>query len=301
MYRFYLPYLKYFQTVYLFKLIEDADYDQLQNIIWKLNLELFFKRIGLNGKMISPLQCAFQGENYNVCDVVLKRIGQNTKLIECFIQQYKEGDQSLTTDRLSQKILSLEQYLMTKNQIYKTYLIQAAFRQHSSFDKNTDINVLMWIAMMMDNKAYTTKIISDNLDKKSHAFKRIYKALRDGQSGIYKTNFLEGKDHLSSAELMHAVAEYSKVNPASRTTEALRLTEMYYTDLANNALFTQIYNWSFEQSGWFKQSNISGVSFYTSTSLFSIQGDASYTSQQINQSILVKDSRSAKIHYALRR
>ncbi|MCC2667349.1 MAG: hypothetical protein K0S63_1265, partial [Gammaproteobacteria bacterium] len=98
----------------------------------------------------------------------------------------------------------------------------------------------------------------------AEGFKKIYAALRDGQSGFdcFKTNFIAGKEHLTPEYFIKKIKEHAKEFPNSRTAKALRLAKKYARngeDIKDNTnLFKEIYTEAFAASGFglFRQSKI---------------------------------------------
>ncbi len=151
-------------------------------------------------------------------------------------------------------------------------------------------------------KEFTPEAINEFLEgiKKSQSeitqkivtFKKIYQALRDGQSSLYKTNFLADKAHLSSAALMSQIEAYGRAHPDSRTQKAWALTNQYFDQgsennlQTNTALISEIYEWGFAKSGVFKMSRVTGTTFFLSKSLNTeMNKHNGLTSDQIDEGV----------------
>lgn len=94
--------------------------------------------------------------------------------------------------------------------------------------------------------------------QKVEAFKKIYNALRDSQSGIFKHNFLtEEHEHLSDVEMLKTISDYARQNQDSRTAKAWELTTTHYANCKkeNLELVKEIHIASFERT-WFGKSNL---------------------------------------------
>lgn len=112
--------------------------------------------------------------------------------------------------------------------------------------------------------------LQSQITAKAQAFMQIYHALREGQSGIFKTNFVARHPQLEHDKLINVIEDYVRRNPKSRTARAWELTQLYYDNCSssNLDLVTAIYKWSFKQSGYvFKCSNVTGTTFFKSSSL----------------------------------
>jgi hypothetical protein len=100
------------------------------------------------------------------------------------------------------------------------------------------------------------------------AFEKIYSALRDGQSGCFKTNFLTDKKQLTVQRFIEEIQKHAKASPNSRTAKALRLAKQYARngeDIKDNTnLFKEIYTEAFAASGFglFRQSKITGKTIW---------------------------------------
>lgn len=128
-------------------------------------------------------------------------------------------------------------------------------------------------------------------------FKKIYTALRDGQSGFFKTNFLDGKDQLNDETFMEEVFKHIVKYPHSRTSFAWNLV-MKMKRISELELFKRVYEESFAQSGFFKSSSWLEVGF------FNFAGMGKITDKMTRQQIQTKiannpNSRTAKIAAAL--
>ena len=108
----------------------------------------------------------------------------------------------------------------------------------------------------------------DEMLSQRQAFIKIYQALRDGQSGIFKTNTWSKKTSLSDLNFIQEITNYASRYPNSRTAKAWTLTQQhnYKAFKSNTILVNDIYQWSFARSGFFKQSKVTGDTFYRSTS-----------------------------------
>jgi hypothetical protein len=135
------------------------------------------------------------------------------------------------------------------------------------------------------------------------AFKKIYTALREGQSGFFKTNFVANHSKLSDEVLYQQILAHIAAKPDSRTAKAWELADRYYRRCSNQntALFTEIYKYSFEKSGYFfKRSQITGVTFYSSANLNQAT-QAQFASDQVIEAANKSGSRSARIFLSLGR
>jgi hypothetical protein len=100
------------------------------------------------------------------------------------------------------------------------------------------------------------------------AFRKIYPALRDSQTGwkCMKSNFLEGKETLPDLDLVSNIQAHIGAHPTGRTAEAWKLSKTYYENCTpdNIDLLRDIYRWSFDQS-LFSRSKLfgSGCCCYT--------------------------------------
>lgn len=107
-------------------------------------------------------------------------------------------------------------------------------------------------------------------------FKKIYMALRDGQtrkisSLFFKSNFLLDKESLRHKDLKKLIQDYCLSHPGSRTAEAWRLASLYKrTTSNNNELITQIYKWSYNHSGLLKRSSLNEEYFEPGSGLFNV-------------------------------
>jgi serine/threonine protein phosphatase PrpC len=104
-------------------------------------------------------------------------------------------------------------------------------------------------------------ILKQNLEismQKVEAFKKIYNALRDSQSGIFKHNFLSKEDEfLSDAEMLEKIINYAKEYQDSRTAKAWELTQIHYNNCykSNFELVKEIHIASFERT-WFGRTTL---------------------------------------------
>ncbi len=125
------------------------------------------------------------------------------------------------------------------------------------------------------------------------AFKRIYKALRVGQTGtFYKTNFLFRTGRLSDTQLVQKIEDHAKLKPNSRTAKAWKLVQTHRENLKtdNLELFTAIYKSAFNQSSsFFRLSNAPKVLANETAQL---------TLEDVNRA--PKGSRRARISRALK-
>lgn len=129
------------------------------------------------------------------------------------------------------------------------------------------------------------------------AFKKIYTALRDGQSGWVKTNFLNNLRLLSPDAQLAEIQKHAAEKQDSRTAKAWELAKTHYADCNNRnlELFASIYDWSFSKSGLFKQSRVTGITLFKHSEAikFSL---GPMSEQQLNHFTLNNaDSRTAKI------
>jgi len=116
------------------------------------------------------------------------------------------------------------------------------------------------------NDTFSNEATKIALKKKVEKFKKIYTALRDGQSAwFYKTNFLSGKENKPHTELAHEIEQYAARYPNSRTKKAWDLAgeHEHKGELHTNTnLVKDIYLWSFEKSGlFFKRSCCTGDTY----------------------------------------
>ena len=174
----------------------------------------------------------------------------NQTLLYKIIQKYNA---SATDDRVDTIVRILFQH-------GARYLLTAKPIENSSNEANLQANS----ANDFISPKHTLDTVGDQL--LANAFKKIYKALRDGQSGFFKTNFLAGKENLPADQFLFKVADYVKKNPNSRSAKALKLVQKYSPICpTNNAkLITEIYKESFQASGIFKKSAITGTTFFRS-------------------------------------
>lgn len=109
----------------------------------------------------------------------------------------------------------------------------------------------------------------DPSKKRLLAFKKIYQALYDGETTVWKgANFLADKKQFSDDQLIEAMNHKMDNNPRGRTARAWQLALKYYeNNLAQNeTLFTEIYKQSFSNSGLFKRSTVTGITFFSGAS-----------------------------------
>lgn len=136
-------------------------------------------------------------------------------------------------------------------------------------------------------------------DLKMEAFKIIYKALYDGQSSWFKTNYLFGKENIPPSLFIKDLELYVKKNNSGRASFAWQLANKHYKNYlpTNVRLFIEIYRWSFERSGIFKVSKLTGNSFFSEVNL-KRHSELSIT-QMIEEHSKVEDTRTSKIYRAL--
>lgn len=140
------------------------------------------------------------------------------------------------------------------------------------------------------------------LDSLAQAFRKIYKALYDGQSSFFKSNAnWDKKTHLKSSDFINEVKQYANTHKESRTAKAWELAQQHCQANAvypgNVDLFREVYKWSFQKSGPFKKSNILRRPFYSSVSLNSQVPQL--TVEDIHAAKNNESSRTAKIYRAL--
>jgi len=102
-----------------------------------------------------------------------------------------------------------------------------------------------------------------NLPALVAAFKKIYKALYDGQTSWLKSaNFADSLNGLSDSKAEIAIKNHIAQNRQSRTAEAWFLAERHLGEdisAKNDDLFRWIYKYAFRNSSWFfKQSRTTG-------------------------------------------
>jgi hypothetical protein len=145
----------------------------------------------------------------------------------------------------------------------------------------------------------------------AEGFKKIYTALREGQSGFdcFKTNFIAGKEHLKPEGFIKEIKKHANESPNSRTAKALELAKYYFKkDIPdsctskNGPLFKDIYLAAFAASrpwcfGLFKRSKITGKTIYKISTLeTALEGK-----QMGSPTNLSSGSRTGKINTALNR
>ncbi len=106
-----------------------------------------------------------------------------------------------------------------------------------------------------------------NFEDKKSAFIKIYNALRDGESGKNKDNFLLGSERLDGKDFIQRVINHATLHPESREAKAWSLAKFHYKDCTttNVAMMSSIYKWSFKHSGFwgfFRRSKITGFSLF---------------------------------------
>jgi hypothetical protein len=113
-------------------------------------------------------------------------------------------------------------------------------------------------------------------DKLASAFNIIYPALKAGEE--LAPTFLADKQHLSSRELMLKLHERDHDDEAF----AFELAQKHidHCDESNTLLFWEIYKRAFSQAPIFKQSNILGITYFSSATLERDAGKL--TEEQIN-------------------
>lgn len=115
----------------------------------------------------------------------------------------------------------------------------------------------------------------DNLSDKIAAFKRIYHAIRQGQTSLINSDFMADKKNISDEALEKLIAKQIKKFPKGRVAKAWNLAK----DKTNQAycnhspqyypeeLFKEMYQIAFEHSGRCKKSNLLGVSIFNAKKL----------------------------------
>ncbi len=157
--------------------------------------------------------------------------------------------------------------------------------------------VLRWLRSKM-RSAELTNVPELPLGKVK-TFIKIYNALRDGQSSIFKSNWV--KDHnlneLASAAALELITQHAANNSQSRTSQAWNLCEKYYAgEIDANGLKTAVYLAAFDLST-FKKSSHYGQTFYRSKSLHAYVENSSRSSL-VQES--APGSRMEKISLALK-
>jgi len=145
----------------------------------------------------------------------------------------------------------------------------------------------------------------ETFKEKVMAFKKIYTALREGQSiwGWLKSNYLSTiypEEEHRPESLCRRIHGYASQHPNSRTAKAWELMQKYFPNSTadNPELLKEIYEWSFSQSGWFKKSKATnGGTFFSAASLTRDfkSGDVKLTGQKVPD-----NSRLGKIRNALK-
>jgi len=118
--------------------------------------------------------------------------------------------------------------------------------------------------------AEQTQYEADTHRKKMAVFKKIYTALRDGQSGLFKFYYRWDKENLGSEALLNEIKRYKENNSESITAKAFALiNDIDPSQPFSLELFLEIYQSSFESSLLFKKSKLLGEKnpFYKSSSL----------------------------------
>lgn len=146
---------------------------------------------------------------------------------------------------------------------------------------------------------------SINLEKIA-AFNKIYKALRDGQTGFFKSNFVAklDKQKLSPEKHIEAIQHHAK-KENSRTAIAWALTEDHYDTLmigkVDNNLVTAIHRECFRQSGYlFKKTQLAkGKTFIFFSSFSKYLATHAISPADITEACLSPNSRTGKIYQAL--
>lgn len=141
---------------------------------------------------------------------------------------------------------------------------------------------------------------SHDLINKINLFKKIYKALREGQSGWFKTDFWADKQNYTNDQFLETLKKHIKENPKSRTASAWLLTTKLVNEPDPTKVFSEVYKEAFERSGIFKRSLLTSQTFFSANSL-----NHWLTSNQLTNDLIQKNqengnSRTAKILYALR-
>jgi hypothetical protein len=134
------------------------------------------------------------------------------------------------------------------------------------------------------------------------AFIKIYSALREAQSGFFKTDWI-AKNNLKQIPVDDALAlieEHSR-KPNSRTQTAWKLAKKYKYEAVqeNISLIKKIYAYGFSQSGLFKLSTSLHKTFIRSSALN--EALSMMTPESINECIGDSNSRLDKVARALRR
>lgn len=168
------------------------------------------------------------------------------------------------------------------------------------YQKGADSNVTNVAGFKPNDYLLRTQVIT---------FKKIYHALRDGQTGwsCFKTNYLNGKEHLSDFEFMQQTITYARKYPNSRTAVALDLASdkanQKNCSATNVQLFKNIYQYSVENSGgpfgFFKRSRILGPTFYRNASLKQKLKETFLTSELIQTHAQNGNNRTSAICNAL--
>ena len=177
----------------------------------------------------------------------------------------------LTITRLNTQLASVN-YLNTP----KINYYQELLKEKDFFVRIKQADEALIISKKQHDELKEINWKQETKKKKIKFFKKIYHALHVGQSRYFKTNFMADKHELSEEQLTNAIQNHlanpDKAN--SRTAKAWALSETYLGsfDEATNkiedlALFSEIYKWCFENSGYFKMSTVSGVRFFSSASL----------------------------------
>lgn len=182
-------------------------------------------------------------------------------------------------------------------------------RQHVGLQDLEQVEGILRSRLMAEHHARAsvndikTKIHNTLIAPRVAAFKKIYEALREGQSGFFKTNFLAEHAGLSDEELYQQIKAHILEKPDSRSAKAWALANIHHGRCSadNPVLFTEVYKYSFQKSGYFfKRSNVLGMTFYSSKNLNqAVTAAGQLTSDQVQAAEQKPGSRSAKIGRAL--
>jgi hypothetical protein len=162
--------------------------------------------------------------------------------------------------------------------------------------KNTGVHTVSSIAKKDDQsqqKKYLNRSpdprdkVFDTTAQQAAAFRKIYKALRDGQTNLFgfKTNNLPYLEKIAALCMMFgsknesngndfglwtAVCSYKDKHKKSRTRKAWKLAKKHYAQCDDNniALFRKIYVYSFDHSNsWIRGSNVTNKFFKSTADL----------------------------------
>lgn len=137
-------------------------------------------------------------------------------------------------------------------------------------------------------------------------FKAIYKALREGQTGLFKTNFLEGKENLAAKDYIALIQIHAETNPTSRTAKAWAITQEFYNrPLNGREIFCAVYQEAFAKSRVLSKSTLArnitldDTTFYRSKSFNVFFNASPLTEEQFKTLDTNADNRTGKILRAL--